>query len=305
MRKGLGRGFEALIPTSFNGDGEGSLTIDQNLDISQAEDQKITDLREINITEIAPDPNQPRKTFDEQELQDLANSIKQHGILSPIMLIRNSSADSAKIKYLIVAGERRWRAAKLAQLTKIPALIRDLTDQNRLEISIIENVQRADLNPLEVGTAYLKLREQFNLTDEAIAKKIGKSPIVVYNRIRLLTLPDDVKQAVITGQLTEGQVRPLISIDPKITKQFLPKILNENWSARKIEQLAVHTRQQIGQKVKTNAKLPYEAEAKAITKQLGAKTQITSSSRGTGSITLKFRNPAEFRKIFDKLTKTS
>ena len=296
VKKGLGRGFDALIPTDF--------VIDKKLDTTRREDAKVTELRSLKIADIMPDPGQPRKVFNPKELQELSDSIREHGVLQPIMVVKNvKNTDGSSAKYIIVAGERRWRASQMADKKSIPALVRELSDQKRLEISIIENVQRADLNPLEVATAYLKLQEQFNLGHDEIAKKIGKSRAMVQNRIRLLSLPQDVKDAIIDGKLTEGQARPLISIDPEITKKVLPQILAENWSARKIEQLAVQRRSTTGQKFNKSQKLlPYEDEVIEMDNALKAKTTVVTSTRGSGSITIRFRTPADFRRIFNKIT---
>lgn len=289
VKRGLGRGFETLIPTDF--------VIDEKFDTTSSEEAKVTQLKELQIETITPDPDQPRKAFDADQLSELADSIKEHGVLQPIVVVKRGD------QYVIVAGERRFRASQMAGLKTIPALVRNLSDQKRLEVSIIENVQRADLNPLEVATAYLKLQEQFNLKADDIAKKIGKSVPMVKNRMRLLSLPESVKEAIIDGKLTEGQARPLISVDPKITEQILPRILAENWPARKIEQLAVQRRSTTGQSFDKNAKLlPYEDEVVEMDNVLKAKTSVVTSTRGSGSITIRFRTPADFRRIFDQIT---
>ncbi|MCL2085395.1 ParB/RepB/Spo0J family partition protein [Candidatus Saccharibacteria bacterium] len=285
-----------MIPTDF--------IIDEKLDTTSHEDARVTSLLELEITEITPDPDQPRKAFNTEELEELSDSIKEHGVLQPIMVVKNiKNTDGTSAKYIIVAGERRWRASRLAGLSTIPALVRELSDQKRLEVSIIENVQRSDLNPLEVATAYLKLQNQFNLSPDAIARKIGKSSGLVRNRSRLVALPESVKDAVISGKMTEGQARPLISVDPKIIEQILPRILKENWPARKIEQLAVQRRSEAGKKLDKSAKLlPYEDEVIEMDTALKAKTTVATSTRGSGSITIRFRTPADFRRIFNKIT---
>ena len=154
-RGGLGRGLESLIPTEV---------LDESFDPTAEQDEQISDLRHIKLSEIVADPNQPRRTFDEASLEELSASIKEHGILQPIVVVPHEG------KYMIVAGERRFRAAMRAGMEKIPALVRTLSNQHRLELSLIENLQRRDLNPLETATAYLKLRDQFNLTLDQIGR---------------------------------------------------------------------------------------------------------------------------------------
>lgn len=220
MTKGLGRGFESLIPTEL---------IDEEFDITAAEDKKGSELKELKITDIIRDEDQPRHEFSQEAIEALAASVKEHGVLQPIVVTKEDG------KYKIVAGERRWRASKIAGLDKIPAIIRTLDSQNRLELSIIENAQREDLNAIELATAYAKLKTQFNLSSKDIAAKVGKSEASVQNTMRLLNLPDDVKKIMVKEKLSEGVMRPLVSADEKTVKKVLPKIIKEGWTARKVE----------------------------------------------------------------------
>lgn len=218
--KGLGRGFESLIPTEL---------IDDEFDPTSAEDKKESKLKELKLTDIIPDEEQPRREFSKEAIEALAASIKEHGVLQPIVVTKEEG------KYKIVAGERRWRASKIAGLEKIPAIIRTLDSQNRLELSIIENAQREDLNAIELATAYAKLKTQFNLSDEDIAAKVGKSETSVQNTMRLLSLPEEAKKIMVKEKLTEGVMRPLVSRDEATIKKVLPKIVKEGWTARKVE----------------------------------------------------------------------
>ena len=220
MAKGLGRGFESLIPTEL---------IDEEFDITAAEDKKGSELKELKIADIIRDEDQPRREFSAEAIEALAASIKEHGVLQPIVVTKEDG------KYKIVAGERRWRASKIAGLDKIPAIIRTLDSQNRLELSIIENAQREDLNAIELATAYAKLKTQFNLSSKDIAAKVGKSEASIQNTMRLLNLPDDVKKIMVKEKLSEGVMRPLVSADEKTVKKVLPKIVKEGWTARKVE----------------------------------------------------------------------
>lgn len=227
MAKGLGRGFESLIPTEL---------IDEEFDITAAEDKKGSKLTELKITDIVRDEDQPRREFDADALEALAASIREHGVLQPIVVTKEDG------KYKIVAGERRWRASKIAGLDKIPAIIRTLDSQNRLELSIIENAQREDLNAIELATAYAKLQTQFNLSPKDIAAKVGKSEASVQGTMRLLNLPDDVKKTMVKEKLSEGVMRPLVSHDEATIKKVLPKIIEEGWTARKVERYFAATK---------------------------------------------------------------
>ena len=204
--KGLGRGFESLIPTDL---------VDEEFDLTLKEDELVSELLDIPLSNIIRDESQPRKTFDEAALNALADSIKANGVLQPIVVVREEK------KYKIVAGERRFRASKLAGLKKIPAIIRTLDAQNRLELSIIENAQREDLNALELATAYAKLKSQFNLSPKQISERIGKSESSIVNTMRLLNLPEFAKKAMIDNNLSEAVMRPLVVLPEDKIKEVL------------------------------------------------------------------------------------
>jgi len=286
-KKGLGRGFDSLIPSEL---------LDESFDPTALQDNQVSDLRHIKITEISADPNQPRRHFDEAGLEELAISIKQHGVLQPIVVTPGGGG------YVIVAGERRWRAAVQAGLDRVPALVRTLTDQHRLEISLIENLQRRDLNILETATAYLKLRDQFNLTLEQIGHSVGgKSVSAISNTLRLLRLPASVKEALATGKLSEGQARPLVNVDGAVIEEILPQILAEDWSARRIEQFIVQLKKSGGTTSKKTAKretgIPYEAETKRLAKRFATNVSVKTNARGAGQIIIRFKSDEEFQRL--------
>lgn len=287
-KKGLGRGFSSLIPTD--------ILLDDQFDPTLGVDSEISKLKEIEISDIIADPDQPRKHFDEDSLRALSESVKIHGVLQPIVVIRKGE------KFEIVAGERRFRASKIAGLKKIPAIIRDLSDQNRLELSLIENLQRSDLNVLETATAYLKLKEQFNMTAEQIGERVGgRSSSAVLNTMRLLALPDEVKKYVYSGELKEGQARPLLKIDKETVLKILPRILEEGWSARKLEQFLVQYKKESeksnGEKPKNINKMPFEKTTKRISSRLKTDVNIKSSARGSGQIVIKFKTEEELKRL--------
>lgn len=288
--RGLGRGFEALIPTE---------NIDSSFDPTADEDAKDSKLRDIKVADIEPDPDQPRRDFKPEQLNALAKSIKEHGVVQPIVVTKDGD------KYRIVAGERRWRASKIAGLEKIPAIVRTLDAQNRLELSLIENVQREDLNAIETATAYAKLKNQFNMSSEEVARRVGKSETAVINTMRLLSLPEDAKHAMVENGLSEGQMRPLITATPEQIKAVLPKIINESWSARKVEQYMVElkARAKAAEAAKESpVSIESESRAASLSKKLGVSVKVRTSARGSGDIVLKFKNEKEFEKLCSILT---
>lgn len=222
---GLGRGFASLIPTDV---------LDETFDPTAGGEQS-SELRNIKHGNITPNPDQPRRYFDDEALEELAASIREHGIIQPLVVTPINDG------YQIVAGERRWRAAGIAGLEKVPAIIRTLSEQHKLELALIENLQRRDLNPLETATAYLKLHNQFNLTYEEIGHRVGgKAVSTISNVMRLLQLPDDAKQALVEGKISEGHARQLLALESDAAKtELLALIIKEGWSVRKTEQYVV------------------------------------------------------------------
>ncbi|MBQ9029437.1 ParB/RepB/Spo0J family partition protein [Candidatus Saccharibacteria bacterium] len=279
MARGLGRGFSSLIPTDL---------VDEGFDITAETDAKVSRLLEIEISKIVRDEGQPRKTFDETALAELAASIKEHGVLQPLVVVEEGG------KYVIVAGERRWRAAKMAGLKKLPAIVRTIDSQNRLELSIIENAQREDLNPIELATAYAKLKTQFNMSAKDIADRVGKSESAVMNTMRLLNLPDTAKKAMMEHNLSEGVMRPLITAEPEVVEKAVPLIVAEGWSARRVEQyIAANRKKSSVIAVKTDAQLKQEM---ALSEKYGAKVRVASRS-----VTFSVKDEKELKELLNKL----
>lgn len=277
--KGLGRGFESLIPTDL---------VDEEFDLTAAEDSAESELKQLKLDDIIRDENQPRRDFDPDALEALAASIREHGVLQPIVVTREDG------KYKIVAGERRWRAAKLANLTKIPAIVRTIDSQNRLELAIIENAQREDLNAIELATAYAKLQSQFNMTTKDIAAKVGKAEITVTSTMRLLNLPDDVKKVMVKERLTEGVMRPLISADEKTIHKVLPKIVKEGWTARKVEHYMAESKKPSSAKaIKINN---FRKEENKLEAKYGAMVSVT-----TRSVTFRCKTEKDLRALLEML----
>ncbi|MDF2875674.1 MAG: spo0J, partial [Sporomusa sp.] len=214
-KRGLGRGLDALFgsPASVETSGE-------------------TDTNEITIKDIVPNPHQPRQEFDEEALAELAQSIKQHGVIQPVIVRKTLSG------YELVAGERRWRASQLAGLKQIPAVVRDYTDAEMMEIALIENLQRQNLNPIEEAMAFRRLMEEFGLTQEEVAQKIGRSRSMIANIVRLLNLQPEIRDFVSRGTLSMGQARPLLALEiPELQLEAAKQIVEEDLSARDSEEL--------------------------------------------------------------------
>lgn len=284
--RGLGRNFESLIPTEL---------LDESFDPTAEQDDRVSDLRHIKLSEIVADPDQPRRSFDEVSLDELSASIREHGVLQPIVVAPHEGM------YMVVAGERRFRAAEKAGLGKIPALVRTLSNQHKLEVSLIENLQRRDLNPLETATAYLKLRDQFNLTLDQIGDRVGgKTPGTISNTLRLLRLPEVVREALAEGKIREGQARPLIGLDDTLIEKVLPRIIREEWSARDIERYANQVKN--GEIVATKANVQpipnqYAERATKIAKQFDAKIRVHQMARGSGQIVISYKDDKDFERL--------
>jgi len=211
VSKGLGRGFGALLSEATQGD----------------------EVKIVPLSAVEPNPDQPRKAFDQEALEELAASIKEQGVLQPLLV------ESWASGYRIVAGERRWRAAQLAGLDEVPVLVRSFTEESRMEIALIENIQRADLKPMEEARAYRNLMEAFNLTQDDVAKKVGKQRSTVANALRLLKLPDIMQGAIDLGTLTPGHARAILSVTlPESQKTLFQAIVTEGLSVREAEERA-------------------------------------------------------------------
>ncbi len=286
QKKGLGRSFDSLLPTEM---------LNEAFDPTASEDERVSELRQVNINDIKPDKEQPRRSFDEVALGELAESIKEHGVLQPLVVVANGST------FEIVAGERRYRASKLAGLTKVPVIVRTLSAQHRLEVSLIENLQRRDLNALETATAYLKLRDQFNLKlDEIGARVGGKSIAAISNAIRLLHLPENAKKALIQKEITEGHGRQILALtDEKAQNDLLQHIVRDGWSVRRAEQFVIgYKKGQSGNK-KISAVRSTMTETpltKRLSKHLSTDVRVRTTAKG-GQLIIKYKTEEELQRI--------
>lgn len=282
---GLGRGFDSLIPTDI---------LDETFDPTASQEQS-SDLRYLTYAEIKANPDQPRRSFDEDALEELAASVKEHGIIQPLIVA------PTKEGFQIVAGERRWRAAGMVGLNRIPAIVRTLGEQHKLELALIENLQRKDLNALETATAYLKLHTQFNLTYEEIGHRVGgKAVSTVSNIMRLLQLPDEAKKALVAGDISEGHARQILAIgDPDAQRALLKLIIQNSWSVRKAEQYVVGYKK--GEKESKNeAAIKHTRVETDFTKRLASRLHVPVAQKTTakgGQIIISYRSDDELKAL--------
>ncbi len=280
--RGLGRGFDALIPTA----------LDTAALLNQGER-----IQNLLISEIVANKDQPRTTFDESALKELAASIKRHGILQPIVV-----TPYEQNKYTIVAGERRWRAAAIAGLDRIPAIVRTIAALEQLEIALIENVQRVDLAPLEQAISIERLHQQFNMTYVIIAERLGKAPTTVNNIVRLLNLPIEARNALQAEKITEGHARSILSLKDLPTKQdeLLRNILEHHWSVRQAEQFVIaHKRddKKTGQAVRKHMAIR-TPETERLSKKLKTSITLRRTAKG-GLIEISFKNDEDLKRLLD------
>jgi len=278
-KKGLGRGLSALF-----GDEKPSV-----------QRQETSKSNMVSISDLSRNPYQPRQNFKEEKLEELANSIRKNGIIQPIA-VRPNKLETGK--YEIVAGERRWLAAQRAGLHEIPVSILDLSDVESLEVAIVENIQRDDLNPIEEAKGYKRLNEEFKYDHESISKLMSKSRSHISNTLRLLTLPSDVVSMLEEGTLTSGQARPLIGISN--ASNIAEEIVSKNYSARKVEYLVRNKKGNPKEKV-VDANI-LKAQEK-IQKSLGLKVNILNKKNNSGKVTIEYKDLDQFELISDLLTK--
>ena len=295
--RGLGKGLDALIPSGIS---EKPLSKEKVKQDKSSE--KVTGETLVNITKVEPNREQPRKNFDEDALEELAESIKQFGLLQPILV------QDRKTYYEIIAGERRWRAAKKAGLKEVPVIIKNLTEQEIVEISLIENIQREDLNPIEEAQAYKRLLTEFNLKQDEVAERVAKSRTAVTNSMRLLKLCDDVQQMIIDGMISTGHARALIPIeDAEQQYQIAQRIFDEKLSVRDVEKLIknIGKPSKIKKDILTDKSLEavYQDIEENLKQKLSTKVSITSKGNGAGKIEIEFYSHDDLEKLMDLLSK--
>ncbi|HTB49040.1 MAG TPA: ParB/RepB/Spo0J family partition protein [Verrucomicrobiae bacterium] len=278
-KRGLGRGFESLLPADF----------DKSL-LLTPEDR----IEKIPVKALTPNPHQPRKHFDNTALQELAASIKRHGVVQPLVVTPAKNGH-----YVLIAGERRWRASQLAGLQTIPAIIRDTKELEQLEVALIENVQRVDLSPLEQAVSIERLHQQFSLSYDVIAQRLGKASSTISNTVRLLQLPEAARDALASGKITEGHARAILALKGDAERQvyLLKTIISQGWSVRQAERFAVSVKQGVKQTKQAHARTETETPAtKSLSKKLGAPVTIRRTAKG-GKLEITFTTDDELARL--------
>ena len=275
---GLGRGFGSLIPQNF----DAGLLVDESERIQQ-----------LTLTVLSPNPEQPRTVFDEGALKELADSIRQYGIIQPLVV---TPADEG---YHIIAGERRWRAAKLAGLKTVPTIVRTTQQQEKLELAILENVQRVDLSPLEQAVSIERLHQQFNLTYGEIAKRLSKAETTVHNTVRLLQLPAEARGALEKGEISEGHARQVLALkdSPEAQTELLRLITTNGWSVRQAERYVSSLKAGIKEAKKAEERVSGDTpETERLSKRFGAKVRIHRTAKG-GRVEIAFTSDDQLAKL--------
>lgn len=295
MARGLGKGLDSLIPDTI-GEKRGKADSGNKTDSGNEKQETL-----VKITKVEPNREQPRKNFDEDALLELADSIKQFGLLQPILV------QDRKDYYEIIAGERRWRAAKLAGLKEVPVIIKNLTEQEIVEISLIENIQREDLNPIEEAQAYKKLLTEFHLKQDEVAERVSKSRTAVTNSMRLLKLCDEVQQMVIDDMISTGHARAILSVEnPEEQYSLAQKIFDEKLSVRDVEKLVKNLHKPVKTKKVTeneNLEIIYQDLEEKLKSALGTKVVISSKGDGAGKIEIEFFSHDDMDRLVEIFTR--
>lgn len=296
--RGLGKGLDLLIPDAV---GEAKAKKEAVETVQNSGNSAAGGSQEtlVKITSVEPNRKQPRKTFDEDSLQELSDSIKQVGLIQPILV------QDRKDHYEIIAGERRWRAAKLAGLKEVPVIIRDYSEQEIMEISLIENIQREDLNPIEEAQAYKRLLTEFNLKQDEVAERVSKSRAAVTNSIRLLKLSDRVQQMVIDDMISTGHARALLSVEnPEEQFELAQKIFDEKLSVRDVEKLVKNLHKPEKAKKKPDDRtmqVIYQDIEDKLKQRLSTKVTVTPKGEGSGKIEIEFYNHEDLDRLLDMI----
>lgn len=296
LKRGLGKGLDSLIPTNVMMESEVKHATVSTA--SSAEEEKDGTLM-VKLSKVEPNREQPRKNFDEDSLQELAESLKQFGMLQPILVQNRGDY------YEIIAGERRWRAAKIAGLKEVPVIVRKLTDQEIVEISLIENIQREDLNPIEEAQAYKRLLTEFHLKQDEVAERVSKSRTAVTNSMRLLKLCDEVQKMVVDDMISTGHARALISIeDPEEQYLIAQKIFDEKLSVREVEKLVkdLHKPPKPPKEENRTLQAIYQEISERLKQSLSTKVSVSAKQNGAGKIEIEFYNHEDLERLLERIT---
>lgn len=290
-KRGLGKGLDSLIPSNV---------METTKSPAPSKKKNEEGAVVVKLSMVEPNREQPRKNFDEDSLQELADSIRQFGLLQPILV------QDKKSYYEIIAGERRWRAAKLAGLKEVPVIIRNLTDQEVVEISLIENIQREDLNPIEEAQAYKRLLEEFHLKQDEVAERVSKSRTAVTNSMRLLKLCEPVQKMVVDGMISTGHARALLAIeDPEQQYLIAQKVFDEKLSVREVEKLVKNLNKppKPARQENTTLNVIYQDISERLKQSLGTKVSIQAKENGAGKIEIEFYNHEDLDRLLEQMTR--
>ena len=297
-KRGLGRGLSNLIPTDDTTEDVSPKASKQTKTGAVTKTEVVKKVEQtLNINRIEPNKNQPRKEFNEDALQELADSIKQFGVIEPLVVVKR------KGYYELIAGERRWRAARLAGLKEVPVVIKDYDDQQIVEIALIENIQREDLNPIEEAHAYERLIQEFNLTQDEVAERVSKSRPTVTNALRLLKLTEKVQQMLIGDMLSTGHVRALITItEPQLQYETAMYIFDKKLSVRETESyvkklLNKKPKEKTSEKEDPELSFLYKAIENRLKESLGTKTTIKAKTKDSGKIEIEYYSQEDLERI--------
>ena len=296
LKRGLGKGLDSLIPTNVMMESEVKHATVSTA--SSPEEEKDGTLM-VKLSKVEPNREQPRKNFDEDSLQELAESLKQFGMLQPILVQNRGDY------YEIIAGERRWRADKIAGLKEVPVIVRELTDQEIVEISLIENIQREDLNPIEEAQAYKRLLTEFHLKQDEVAERVSKSRTAVTNSMRLLKLCDEVQKMVVDDMISTGHARALISIeDPEEQYLIAQKIFDEKLSVREVEKLVkdLHKPPKPPKEENKTLQAIYQEISERLKESLSTKVSVSAKQNGAGKIEIEFYNHEDLERLLERIT---
>lgn len=289
-KKGLGKGLDSLIPANKSKESE--------VEEVKVKEEPKSGEQMMNINDVEPSRDQPRKKFEEDPLLELADSIKQYGVLQPLIVRKRDNY------YEIIAGERRWRAAKIAGLKEVPVIVRDYSEQEIVEIALIENIQRENLNPIEEAKAFKRLLEEFHLKQDEVAERVSKSRTAVTNSMRLLKLSDKVQNMIIDDMISTGHARALLAIDdPEKQYELASKIFDEKLSVRETEKLvkSVKNPKQVKEKKKIENEYLYQELANKMKDVMGTKVNISTKGNGKGKIEIEYYSDDELERMFDMI----
>ncbi len=282
-KRGLGKGLEALIPSAAP---------------KAASSEVQAGVIEVPIDQIVPNPRQPRQMMDQTKLQELAYSIAEHGLIQPLIVTRVGA------RYQLIAGERRWRASQLTGLTTVPVIVKETSPQQMLELALVENIQRADLNPLEEAEAYAQLMQEFGLTQEAVAERVGKSRTAVANIVRLLNLPEEARVALVAGEISEGHARALLSLKKQRDQlSLLATIINRGLNVRQTEALARQLL--LGEDAPKPKRPPLTPHDKTMLvkfeSRLGTRVDLSRNEDDSGRLVIHFYSQEELQAVFEAI----